>query len=417
MSRPLNRIAVIGAVAVLATLGVTQGLRLYQTKTQEHREFVDPANKLAERMAAAEKHGLVIATPSRETTSAAGNELLAKVPELTLKHRAIFDSSEIQYLSMSDLGSKVSVAPELITVFDSLAAATEFTPPVNPSPQAILETGNHNPERVTVRVLCGLATHAAEKGDHKKAAEYLAGAGRINEYLTTLSEDVSVVAWFGNSRMIASTILDILSAGPVSLDQKTLYRDLVKDVASAPKLETVIAGDILRHSQAAKGLKEFDELELVQLNTTGLNDGPLPTHPQAADAMISQVLAFWGTTMEIVKQQSKSAFQSGVIIDGLTREWQKDLQPSNYMLRTMPVTYEQVGRTITRGEQLWQAMNALMAEVCGETATADTGLTVSKEGNQINVSVSDPDKKFVNKARRGVDIDQATGVQLSLTLG
>jgi len=414
MSRPLNRIALVGGIAVLTALGVTQGLRMYQERTKAHREFVAPAEKLAERTSAIEGQGIDLKAATAEAKLGAGNVILAKVPALTQKHRNIFDSSKLQFLSMSDLGDEVANTPELKATFEELAQATEFSSPHDSTALAVINTANHNAERLAVRVLCSMAKHAAVAGDHPKANSYLDAAGRINRYLTTQTQDVSVVAWFGNSRVMASTILEILDELTLSAEQKKLYQATVKNNTTTHTLASVAAGEIARLSQAARGLDQFDELQLMQLNTSGLNDGPLPTHPKAADAMISQVIAFWGEAMKAAKEQGTSAFHSGIIIDTMTREWQKDLQPGNYMLRTMPVTYEQIGRTITRGDQLWQIMNALMAIVCGESAPA--GVTVDRQGNDVTVSVADVKKEFKRDARDGLDVDQQVGVRVTVTL-
>lgn len=404
----------LGAVAVLGALGVTQGYRFYQVKTKEHREFVHPATELPKRMAAAEQHGLTI-EPPESNAPGNGNEILAKIPSLALRHGAIFDSSKIQYLSPSELGQRVTADTELRATFDGLRDATEFREAPDADPAAILKTTNHNAERLAVRVLCAMATHQAEQGQHKAAADYLAAAGRINTYLAGLSEDVSVIAWFGNSRMIAATVLDLI--GGVTQAQRPLYRDVVAAMAKPPALETVISGDIRRMTQAAKGIREFDEDQLVQLNSNGLNEGPLPDHPQTPDAMISQVLAFWDTALEIVKRQESTAFEAGVIIDGLTRDWQKDLNPSNYLIRTMPVTYEQVGRTITRGEQLMTALQAMLAKACGENVAASESLKVNEDGGTVTITLTDAGKSFTKPRGRGVDISQEVGVRLTADLG
>ncbi len=415
MSQSLKRTLTVGATILLVALVGTQGYRMVAAQMKDSKEFGQPASKLEERTKSLQQFNPVLAALPASERDADGNIALKNLFEASLRNQAIFESSKLQYMPMWELGEKVSKDAEVNGLVDAVINAKEFKVKTVATAEEVLKTSNLNPERLTVRILCGMAEYNAYQGKHQEAIRYLGAAGRVTRFMSVFPEEVGVVACFGSTKMIAQSICSILAEEPLAADQLKLYADFVKEATFEASLHDVIAGEIQRMTVASKSLGEYDEIELMQLNGPGLNVDVHPTSSSAPQAMVSQVVGFFDESLKASKEKNEDPYQMGIAMDLNLRKWHDDLQPANYLIRTMPPIYEQAGRTILRINQIWKSLNAAMA-LAQNSKVEEHGMVATRTGNKIQVELPDPHKKFEKPAVGNVDVDQRVGVRINVTL-
>lgn len=415
MSQSLKRTLTVGAVVLLVALVGTQGYRMVAAQMKDSKEFGQPADKLEARTKGLQQFNpIFVALPPSERDGD-GNVALKALFDASLRNQAIFESSKLQYMPMWELGEKVSKDADLSGLVDALVNAKEFKVKTAATADDVLKTANLNPERLSVRILCGLAEYNAYQGKHQEAVKYLAAAGRVNRFLSVFPEEVGVVACFGATKMIALSVCNILAEEPLAQDQIKLYADVVKEASFEASLQEIIAGDIQRMTVASTSLSKYDEITLMQLNGPGLNVEPHPTSGGAPKAMVSQVVGFFEESLKASKEKGEDPYQMGIAMDLNLRKWHEDLQPANYLIRTMPPIYEQAGRTILRINQVWKSMNAVF--VLAQNGIVDeNGMVAKRTGNAIQVELPDPHKKFEKPPVGAVDADPKVGVRINVTL-
>lgn len=423
MSRTLNRLLLIGFVAILLTFGVTKGYQVIQAKAKTNLEIGDPVRTLPARLAAAESSGLVIVPVSVELIGTRP----APLTQLQNSFRAdpkrfyavrVFDGS------LADFAVAVEQDAGLRQMIDASRTIRESFSVIDLSPTAILKSADHQAERFVCRALAGQAVNAARTGDADRMAELLTQAMTMNQAMAQQYDEATIIAWFSNVKVITQAVHDVLHLPELTSEVCAALVRTTASWQSGPDFNEYLRRDIAQLLRATEGIDTFSEIEIEELNANDLNDGPPDPRAGMNDAMKSQVLAFWNDVVAKSIATHESPEMIGTEIDRATSKLQDDPNPSLYMIRTLPRTYEQLGRTIVRGRQLISVSQAGSLWRAHEFATGDlnpimpengpTGVEAVWNGPFFEIAAANPGATFREPMKRMIDVDQQVGVRLAL---
>jgi len=258
-----------------------------------------------------------------------------------------------------------------------------------------------------VSTLCALAEHSSSKGDSKSATAYIVAAARIAEYVVDEPSNQALVMWGSCSQRVIRAAYGLLESNPSSATVEAARRilDMVKP---PPDLSAAVRNECLLSQVSAR---QFDSMTLEEkiLLQQAPSDKMIepPQGANVSKALESSCLEFWSKAMQNSGDAEGDLQRAGQFLDQMCEEWSHDADETGYLSLGISVTFEQVGTSIMRVEQMKRLV--ITATDLVAHALTNSGLPDSlAEGRQEHI---DPISKrpFLYRRLAGSFVLQALG--------
>lgn len=205
------------------------------------------------------------------------------------------------------------------------------------------------------RAMVDLATQQSEAGNIDGMITTIKNVNRLTESVITFNENPAFVTYFGIQNKVSRLLFDTLRSPSITAVQIDQIDQLLQEENYSGDVIGSFTRTVRELIVATRSLEEFDQYQRLSLNTENRNTEPPSEHPKAKEAMEARLIEAWLIAKEVAEEQPDNEM-AGIALDNILQEVVSDDSDGNYMVRTLGLIYEQIGRNLMRISQSRQVL-------------------------------------------------------------
>ncbi len=362
----------------LIAWGGIKGVDYVRDSRHAHATLIEPASRLTATMDAATKAGIPFAYSDLYASSDETNladvlytleERVIATPEgLDFVHNSAEPAACVKYLASN---------PKYLQEVQRAASLEYCDLPYQYNRVPFADLESVRPFSTAARTLMAEAQAAFKKGEYERFAKNILAADRLLWRLGQEPGEKPMLTYAGEELRMGRVILDCLADKPSQEGARTVQQ-VIASMKSPSSMKHLFQLDSAKTLLACDMLYAMDQPTLDLLNVFGNNaDWTPPVGPSAKEAIKTRMLEFWIEVYQI-SDETADPMMVGIKVDQLISEAvHKHTDSGFYMVRTMPVTFEQHGKLLKRAMEVRRtAYAAAVLAERGDAAEADLHLSI-----------------------------------------
>jgi len=409
MKGKLLRYLVLALIAVAGAFAVIFLSKAFDSYSLEREVFGIPLEKIGERRASIEKHGISL------DDSAQGVNPRILVTSISNSAWAKKNGSAT---TSASLGEELIVSGDIKSQLISEVSA----PPADAYKWPDRYDFNvRNAERNTQRAAGSLDHWISGKmatQDYDSAIAGLEWLDQFSQILARSPDENALVLWFGINLDILRNIERMKLEGALTPARLAKVRPMLSQTDRALEYQSVVYQKIRESVATTRALPELTEDDIYTL-IVDKDDQVVPKFDsKTLLAIESKLLSVWEKVIPIANDTDHNSEEIGIEIDRIVEANQKSMKATDFMIQAIPDSFEQFGRIVYRVTQAKAVMNYWIdGKIEPGTHTVGTGrdrviFEVQARGDQWFMTSKAIFAGIGFRKRKGLEVNQSEGIQL-----